>query len=482
MMLKQQPANPGRHALDGAFWVTIAQAMMLPTGLATVAYLTRRLGPAGYGNYAVVLTLLVWMEFAVNAVFNRTTIKMVSSVSDWARAATSILHLTLIVSLAVFVAIYLAADAVAAGLGQPEMAGWIRLAAVDLPIFAMAQAHLNIVLGLGRYRQQALVAALRWVVRLALIVLFVELGMGVRGAILGCVGTSVVELLIARLICHPPLWTLPQLPGSELWKYALPLFIAAVSQRLLEGMDLIALKAMGTTDEIAGQFAAALNMALLPGMAAAAVASVLIASLSSTLAQGQQQQANQMARQALRMTFAVLPLGAVVAGASTEITTLFFGQAYLQAGQLLQILIIAGMGKLVMGIALATLIAAGKPKWTAAITLPLVPLALGGYLLVIPTWDAAGAAAVTAVASTFGAILSVAGMLAIWQVTLPTRTLLRSAAVTLAIYAAASVWTAPGLWAVPKVMVLAIMAAAGSVILGEFQRDAYKLGLRFIRR
>jgi hypothetical protein len=35
----------GRHLLDGTVRVFLAEALMLPTGLLTVAVLTRRLGP-----------------------------------------------------------------------------------------------------------------------------------------------------------------------------------------------------------------------------------------------------------------------------------------------------------------------------------------------------------------------------------------------------------------------------------------------------
>jgi len=51
--------QPGRHVLDGTIRVFLAEALLLPTGLLTTAFLTRRLGPEGYGLFLLAAPLVL---------------------------------------------------------------------------------------------------------------------------------------------------------------------------------------------------------------------------------------------------------------------------------------------------------------------------------------------------------------------------------------------------------------------------------------
>src|SRR5205809_765178 len=79
---------------------------------------------------------------------------------------------------------------IAALLGTPALTGRLRLFAGDIPLFCLAQAHRNILVGLGEFQQRALAAAARWTSRLVLVLLFVGLGWSIDGAILGSIGAS----------------------------------------------------------------------------------------------------------------------------------------------------------------------------------------------------------------------------------------------------------------------------------------------------
>jgi O-antigen/teichoic acid export membrane protein len=70
-------SQPGRHVLDGTIRVFLAEALLLPTGLLTTAFLTRRLGPEGYGLSLVGLLFLLLGEFSAGE------IAMVRSMFPW---------------------------------------------------------------------------------------------------------------------------------------------------------------------------------------------------------------------------------------------------------------------------------------------------------------------------------------------------------------------------------------------------------------
>ena len=76
----------------------------------------------------------------------------------------------------------LLAGVVARILDTPALATPLRLFALDIPLFCLAQAHRSILVGTGDFESRALVAAARWVSRLLLVILFVELGLAIKRA------------------------------------------------------------------------------------------------------------------------------------------------------------------------------------------------------------------------------------------------------------------------------------------------------------
>ena len=70
----------GRHTLDGPIRVFLAEALILPTGLVTLAFLTRRLGAADCGLFTLTVTVVTWIEWTLTAMFARAINKCVSEV------------------------------------------------------------------------------------------------------------------------------------------------------------------------------------------------------------------------------------------------------------------------------------------------------------------------------------------------------------------------------------------------------------------
>jgi len=77
----------GRRTAMGTIHGFLAQALMVPTGLLTAAFLTRKLGPELYGLLTVSAGIVLWIEMSVTWMFSRTTVKFVAEAEDW-RAVT----------------------------------------------------------------------------------------------------------------------------------------------------------------------------------------------------------------------------------------------------------------------------------------------------------------------------------------------------------------------------------------------------------
>ena len=480
--LASPPAPPKQRALAGTVRIFLAESLIIPSGLLTAAYLARRLGPDGYGLFTVATALVAWIEWSLTALFARAAVKFVADASDWRPIGSTILSVQLLVSGTVALLLCLSAPLVAAALGMPELTPYLRIYAVDIPLFTLAQAHRSILIGLGNFTERAYSAAARWTSRFAIIVLLVELGWSVQGAILGSIGASVIELVVARVFVRPTFSPRALLRVRELMSYAAPLLLGALALRLFDKLDVIMLTALGGDAQQAGLYGAAQNLSILPGLFSLACSHLLLATLSRAFRDGEAARARAISREALRGLLLLIPLAAVVAGSASEIVALVFGAAFRSAGPLLAWLLLGAVALVFVSVGTAVLTAAGRPRLTLAMTVPLPLLAMVGYLVLIPRQGPVGAAAVTSLCAVLGAAVSVIAVYRVCGTAPPRATTARAALVALGAYAAAALWVTPGWLLVLKLPVLGLAVILALAMLGEFTGMELAMARSVIRR
>jgi len=478
--MSPQFSHPGRSILDGTIRNFLAEALIIPTGLFTVVFLTRRLGPEGYGLFSLVATIIAWLGWSVTSVFSRATVKFIGEAQEWQPVGNAVVRLHLVVSSGTALVLWLLAEPIARLLDEPGLSTYIRLFAIDIPFFSLGQAHRNILVGMGSFRQRALATTGRWIARMLFIVLFVELGLSVPGVILGCIGSSLVELALARRYIRPSLFQSSDFPVGRLWAYAAPLFLSTITLRSFDKLDLVMLKALGGTVAQVGIYSAAQNLSVVPGLFAMGFAPILLSTLSRMLRDGDSHAARAMSRNAMRMTLLMMPFAGFTAGAASEIVGLIFGAPFLPAAPLLSILIFGALAGLMISVTTAVLTAAGKPGWTFALTGPLLPLALVGHLLVIPRLGAIGASLVTTILACLCALATVLAVHQMWRVFPPAATLWRSALITALAYALAAYWPVPGFWLLIKLPAIVLVIGTSLLLLGEFSKDEMSLPLSLL--
>ncbi|MDB9529346.1 oligosaccharide flippase family protein [Oscillatoria sp. CS-180] len=463
-------AKTNRQILDGTLWVFLAEGLILPTGLITAGFLTRRLGQEGYGLFTLASVLVAWIEWSITSIFSRTTIKFVGEAEDWRSIGTLVLRLHLALSVGITLLVWLLAPAIAASFHEPALGQYLRLLSLDIPVFSMASAQRNILIGRGKFRERALATAGRWTLRLLLIVLLVGLGFSVTGAILGTIGASVVELVIATCFAPTAWFKRVDFPMRSLFGYAIPLFCFAMAMRLYDKLDLIILKLLGGSAEESGLYGAAQNLAFIPTILSISFSPLLLSSLSRLLAAGELVQAKELARHALRLVIGLLPIGAITIATAPAIVKLIYGDAFLPTAPILSVLIFSSLGLMMISIGTTILTAADRPKTPFLIAAPLLPLAICCHWWAIPRLNTLGAAWVTALVAQVGAGAMVIAIYRLWHIWPPISTFLRSLLVCGAIYAVAMHWSASGFWLLPQLILLALLVPIGFLSLGEFSR------------
>ncbi len=443
------------------------EALIFPTGLLTAIFLTRSLGPDGYGLFTLASTIIAWIEWSTTSIFSRTTIKFVSEAEDWRSVGTTVIQQYLLVSTSAAFLLCLAAVPIATLLGEPKLIAYLLLFAPEIILFGVAKAHRSILMGLGGFSRQALVGASRWIARLIFIVVLVSLGFSVPGAILGSVAASLLELICSRFYIRPSLFCSEAFPAKQLWNYAKPIFLYSLTMRFYDKLDLLMLKVLGGTAEQAGIYGAAQNLSLVPGIFALSFTPVLLSNLTRMLRDENVENAKTMSRKAMRLVFLMLPLAGLTAGTASEIVGLIFGTAYISAAPLLAVLIFGAIAFVSISVNTAILIAADKPYWTFALTGPMVPLAAIGHWLLIPRLGAVGASLSTALFAFVGAVATVLAVYRIWRILPPWRSLLRSLLVCGLIYAVAVALPVPGAWLLLKLPAIACLIPLAFWLLGE---------------
>jgi O-antigen/teichoic acid export membrane protein len=468
-------SSHGRKTASGIVWVFLADALILPTGLITAGFLTRRLGPEDYGLFTLATVLVTWGEWSITSIFSRATISFIGGTEDWQPIGTTVARSYLMAGVLLGLAFALAARPIAALLGEPRLAGYLAFAAADIPLFALSQAHINVLVGLGGFRLRALAPVGRWIGRLVLMLLLVGGGLSVTGAIAANIGASIIELVICRLGLRLQLWRRSDFSPWRLFGFAVPLFVFALSLRVFDKTDLLMLKVLGGTASQAGFYGAAQNLSLIPLIFAAVVSALLLSTMTRFLREGQDTAARHMARDGLRAAFALIPFAAMTAGASAEIVAAIFGPTFIASGPYLALLIFAGVGLATMNVANAVLTAAERPMLSVYNAVPLLPLVLVAHWIVIPRAGAVGAAAVTATFASIGAIVGAVLVGRVWGAFPPWTTCARCLVLAVVAFVAAHSWQTPGIWLIAKLALVSALVVGGFIALGELDAAERRL-------
>jgi O-antigen/teichoic acid export membrane protein len=468
-------SHPGRHLLDGTLWVILAEALFPVTGLLTAAFLTRSLGPDGYGLLTLAVTLVGLAEWSINSFFSRATIKHVGESTDWRPLGTVAVQLQFRMGIWAMAAMWMLALPFARVLNEPSLVAYLALMAVDIPLFALAQAHRHVLAGTGAYQECALASATRWLARLVFVIFLVAVGLSVFGVMLAIIGSTLLELRLYRRTLRPALFSRAALKSWSLWNYSWPSFLSAVCVTAVGRMDLFAVKALGATVEEAGLYGAAQNLALVPALLSMSAAPLLLSSVSRALSNGDAGLARMMTRQAMRGVLPLFPLAAMIAGSAGEIAVCLFGVSFQGSGRFLPALIFGTVATLPLSVALTVLIADGKPRMTYVLTGPLVPLALLGHVVIIPRYGPFGASLVTASVAFIGMLIGLVTVGRLWGVMPPLGTVVRTLVVSLLALAAAMTWPTSGLFVFVKLFVLTGLVVACYWALQEFTGEEMAL-------
>ncbi len=467
----------GKKTVKGTTYIFLAEALVLPTGFLTTIFLTRKLGPEEYGLLTLTATIVAWISWSITSIFTRTTIKFVSEAKDWRSVAAKVLQLHIFLGCISAAILCFLSSAIANAFNESDIKLYLLLSSLEIPLFSLTRAHRGILIGVGDYNKQALASSVRWIARLIFIILLVEMGFSVKGAILGSVGGLVCELVVIRIQIQPPLFYKSSFPFRNFLGYALPLFLYSLSMRMYDKLDLILLKTLGVTSEGIGFYGAAQNLSIAPGIFALSFSPLILSSIGRAKKDGYVDSTKDIAKNAIRMVIALIPFAVIVSAESPQLVMLLFGDAFLPASTVLRFLIIGSIAQVMISVVTSILTAVDRPNWTFFLTGPLIPLVVTLHCLLIPYLGIMGAAISNMCVSLAGAIAALLALQLMWRIDFPLLTLFRSTCISFVVYLISLSWETSAIFSLLEVSILFLSVPVLFLLLKELTTDE----IRFLR-
>lgn len=388
----------GKVAAVGAIWQLLGFACIVVCGYVASVLLARNFGPAAFGVYGVVYSVLMASELILRLGVPQALTKLISESKAGSPGLQATgLTLTLMINLTGFVVIWAGAPLLADALHVPDGVRLFRIAVIDVPFYALYTCLVHLLNGRREFRITGIASCAYGVAK--------ALGVGVMIAtdtvsISGALIVNIAASVVGFAILVPRSGISSYRPGlaekASIIELAVPITIADLGLQLLLGMDLWLLNALGSSVPavVKGHYVAALSIARIPNLVTYVLASVLVPSIARAIAGGDRETASRLVLGATRfLAVLVLPACTLIASGAGDLMALLFSEEFRPGANYLALLIFAqGLGFTFLSCLYVILIGTGDTAVAARRIYLGLAISLALNLFLIPLLGATGAA------------------------------------------------------------------------------------------
>jgi O-antigen/teichoic acid export membrane protein len=411
-----EPNELERTAVSGSASLMVAHGLTLACGYVVVVLLAL-LGPERYGDYGIIISVLLAVELAARLGIPQSTSRLIAEgKGDMAKLERTAMTLSAIVYLSAFVVWWFASPFMARIFEIEDGTRLFRLAGIDIPFYGMFSMCQHVLNGHRKFGTESRGMKLYGVLKALGVLFLLAIGLTLEGALIVNIAASVVGLLyfashMSRGVFAPNL----EAAGTIL-RLAFPVFLTIVGSQALANIDLWCLKWTDVVipGETVGRYVAATNIARLPGVVHFVMMAVLIPTVSRAASVGDEVALGRVVRGALRfLALLLVPSCALLAARAPELMELVYEDVYGEGSTFLAVLVFRfGLLSTVFMTLVTVQIALDHPYRAALQVLVMVPV---GILLTFAMIEARGAegAAQAAVATLALGVVLAAG--ALWR-------------------------------------------------------------------
>jgi len=388
-----------------------AHVCLTGSGYVVAVLLARGLGPSSYGVYGIIYSVLLGVELIGRLGIPQAASKLVAEREGDSRGieATTI-TLTGGFYLAIFSTFWLLSPQLASLFQVAGGGPLFRIASFDIPFYGLYFICSHILNGRRDFGAESLGLVVYSSLRVLGMSFLYITKISVAGALLVNVAASVVALSFVAALVGQESFRPTIRDRRPILALAIPIGLFALGSQGLLSMDLWMLNALGSgiSSEIKGLYVAATNLARIPNMTAFVASAVLIPSVSRAFALRDFAGAEKTTQSGVRaLLIATLPICGLIAVRAESIMDLVFSESYRGGAGFLSVLILAhGLFFTVLMVFSGILIASGRARYAAFLSLAMMPLSLILNASLVISRGAQGAAVAALLATLFGAVVS----------------------------------------------------------------------------
>ncbi len=458
----------------GTVVLVLSKALFLIGSVMIHIFLGRYLGPRGYGQYGLVMSILLWFEVVVNSAIPWAVSKVISERKTLARPVfLQGMGLQLAFSTAVLAVFVILAPALARVFGDDSIRILLWWVALDIPFFALLSVVLTYFNGLQRFGRQGLASISRILFKVLATGVLVLGGQGITGALVANIIASILALAAGLLILRLP----PSPPEKirlidRVLSFGLPYTLFLLSAQLLLSIDLWSVKILVDDPAAAGFYTSAQTISRVPYFLFLGLTTALFPALSHSVSSGREEASRKQVRQALRLqALILLPTAAIVSSSPGAVVKLFFGTDFQPAVGPLTLLF-WGMVLFTCFYNLAVILSVtGKPLTALGFSLACIGADILLNWLLIPRMGMTGAALATALTSLAGTAILAALVTHRFGGLLSMRSLFKLTSAAGLIFLLSALLPGEGFLLILKGVVLFAVYIGGMMALKEVHRE-----------
>ncbi len=453
---RQTPGAPPGIMVGSAFLV-LSRLFTLGGSFCIMLLLTRHLGSAEYGRYALGMVVQSWSAGLAILLLGGSIVPVVAGLHDGESYAVTMYRLAIAAGLVITTVMLATAGWISELLGLQSLEPFVRVIALDAAPAAAAVVQQGVAVARGRVLWAAAMPLAGIIIQLSGVAAAMNMNGSAEWAAVAVVASSVVQSVIGHAVTRIPLWRGSGAPIAMLRKRTGKIAAAQMLNRVLQNMDLPAVQHGIGGGHMAGCYAGARNIAITCVMLFFPVGGVVQRSVATALRDHRTADAHAAARGFLRTAAIWGGLAAAASVYAKDIIDLILGPGFSAGAPLLMVLLWTAAFRILSVAGRMLVTAAGESGWQLLIATALSMAGAAAYLIIVPRHGAWAAAVITGVLAITSAGMALVAARHHLAMPLPLGSLLRIALAAAASAALATAMPLPDTHVIIRLILLSAL-------------------------
>ncbi len=475
----------GDTMAQGVAFVMVSQVIFLINAYIMHVFLARFLGPATYGLWGVIYSLLVWVELILVAGIPNVVTKLFSEdVFSQKSVYKKSFRLQLSLSLVIFIVFFLAAPLIGVLLNDRSLVFYLEIAFIDIPFFGMLYLFYSFLRGNKLFKRLSIGTIIYTFAKTISIILLVLAGLSLLGALIGSILASIIALIYTLFVKKIGQITSArkQALSVDILKLVPPFITFSLTSQFITHIDLWSVKSILRDNTVTGYYNAASLLSQAPGFVLMAVSITLFPLLNSAISKNDIPLASRYLKQSIRLiAFIAFPLYSISVASSKSLITFIFSKAYLPAWSIFDILLIAFTFITFIEVISTLMLAVNDFKILTILMFTISGLALILNIILIPKYGYLGAAASTTISISFGIIYGII-YLKRKKMEIPLKSIIRISLASIIVFPLVKAFARDGFILIPVYMLAGLIYLLILLIIRELKKDDWLLVKEVIGR